>query len=122
MKLSQAGLNLLLETPPKDKMSFILDEISDAGGSCEYALLLGAPLDKAERRALYAAKLYHDGRIRYIISSGGVRRDNVGDRDIDILAGKNAGMAGILMDTEGYYPQLSVEYRITELKEIKNCL
>ena len=46
----------------------------------------------------------------------------VGDRDIDILAGKNAGVAGILMDTEGYYPQLSVEYRISELKDIQDCL
>ena len=46
----------------------------------------------------------------------------VGDRDIDILAGKNAGMVGILMDTEEYYTHLSVEYRITELKQINNCL
>lgn len=46
----------------------------------------------------------------------------VGDRDIDILAGKGAGMAGILMDTEGYYRQLSVEYRISELKQIMECL
>lgn len=60
-----------------------------------------------------------------LMKKNGLKADEcimVGDRDIDILAGKNAGMAGILMDTEGYYPQLSVEYRITELKEIKNCL
>lgn len=88
MKLSQAGLNTLLEMPPKDKMSFILDEISDAGNSCEYALLLGATLDEAERRALYAAKLYCDGRIRYIISSGGVTRDNNGEEisECDFMA------------------------------------
>ena len=46
----------------------------------------------------------------------------VGDRDIDILAGKNAGMAGILMDIEGYYTDLSVEYRINKLEDIKDCL
>ena len=100
MKLSQVGLNTLLEMPPKDKISFILNGIADAGNSCEYALL-------------------------NLMKKNGLKADEcimVGDRDIDILAGKNAGMVGILMDTEGYYPQLSVEYRITELKEIKNCL
>ena len=46
----------------------------------------------------------------------------VGDRDIDVLAGKNAGMAGILMDTEGYYTDLDVEYRIDRLSDIKDCI
>lgn len=46
----------------------------------------------------------------------------VGDRDLDILAGKNAGIAGMLMDVEGYYSDLSVEYRIKELRDIKDFL
>ena len=46
----------------------------------------------------------------------------VGDRDIDVLAGKNAGMAGILMDTENYYSELIVDYRIDKLTDIKKCL
>lgn len=46
----------------------------------------------------------------------------VGDRDIDVLAGKNAGMAGILMDNENYYSELTVDYRIDKLTDIKNCL
>ena len=46
----------------------------------------------------------------------------VGDRDIDVLAGRNAGMAGILMDLESYYTDLDVEYRIEKLVDIKDCL
>ncbi|MBQ8849481.1 MAG: HAD-IA family hydrolase [Clostridia bacterium] len=46
----------------------------------------------------------------------------IGDRDIDILAGKNAGLEGILIDDEGYYPELETECRVSELKEIKNFI
>ena len=46
----------------------------------------------------------------------------IGDRDIDVLAGKNAGVAGILMDVENYYTDLPVEYRVKTLMEIKECI
>lgn len=46
----------------------------------------------------------------------------VGDRDIDVLAGRNAGMAGILMDVENYYSDLDVEHRIDKLTDIKDIL
>ena len=46
----------------------------------------------------------------------------VGDRDIDVLAGKNAGMDGILMDVEGYYTELCVEHRINKLIDIIDVL
>ncbi|MBO5682889.1 MAG: hypothetical protein J6S10_02830 [Clostridia bacterium] len=38
------------------------------------------------------------------------------------MAGKNVGMAGVLIDTEGYYPTLSVEYKVKELLDVKKCL
>lgn len=79
MKLSKADLNKLLAASPKEKIKFIFNGIEDKGESCEYALLLGAPLDEAERRARYAAKLYNEGKVRYIISSGGVIRQNDGE-------------------------------------------
>lgn len=44
----------------------------------------------------------------------------IGDRDIDIVAGKNAGLEGILIDGEGYYPELETECRVSELKQIKD--
>ncbi len=79
MKLSQVSLNALLEMTPKDKMNFIFHGTADTGDSCEYALLLGTSLLEAEQRALHAAKLYREGRIRYIIPSGGVTWDNNGE-------------------------------------------
>ena len=79
MKLSEVDLNKLLAASPKEKIKFIFNGIEDKGESCEYALLLGAPLDEAERRARYAARLYNEGRVRYIIPSGGVIRQNDGE-------------------------------------------
>ena len=79
MKLSQVSLDALSEMTPKDKMNFIFQGTADTGDSCEYAFLLGTAPREAEQRALHAAKLYHEGRIRYIIPSGGVKWDNNGE-------------------------------------------
>ena len=46
----------------------------------------------------------------------------IGDRDIDVLSGKNAGMDGILIDDENFYPNLEVTYRVACLSEIKKCI
>ncbi len=42
----------------------------------------------------------------------------IGDRDIDVLAGKNAGMDGILLDDIDYYHDLDVTHRVRKLSEI----
>lgn len=46
----------------------------------------------------------------------------IGDRDIDILAGKNAKISGILIDDGNYYPDLEVEYRVSKLSQIKSFI
>ena len=46
----------------------------------------------------------------------------IGDRDIDVLAGANAGMDGILIDDGDYYPELAVTYRVHDLWQVKNCI
>ena len=46
----------------------------------------------------------------------------VGDRDIDILAGNNAGMDGILIDGDDYYTELAAKYRIAELIQVKETV
>lgn len=46
----------------------------------------------------------------------------IGDRDIDTECGKNAGMAGCLYDPEHYYDGTYVEYRITDLRELKKII
>jgi HAD superfamily hydrolase (TIGR01549 family) len=42
----------------------------------------------------------------------------IGDRELDILAGHNAGVKGILFDPKGFYPDLAVEYRAGSMAEI----
>lgn len=42
----------------------------------------------------------------------------VGDRDIDIEVGHNAGIAGCLFDPDGYYPDCKAEYRIRNLSDL----
>ncbi len=42
----------------------------------------------------------------------------IGDRDIDILAGHNAGLRCILFDPDGFYPDVAVEHRVKSMREI----
>lgn len=43
----------------------------------------------------------------------------IGDRDIDILAGYNAGVEGCLFDPDSYYPEFKVKYRVHSMKEFE---
>lgn len=42
----------------------------------------------------------------------------VGDRDIDVDAGHNAGMKGILLDPDGFYTAYNPDFRVDSLTEI----
>ena len=46
----------------------------------------------------------------------------VGDRDIDVDAGHNAGTAGCLYDYEGFYKDASAEHFVQKLAELKAIL
>lgn len=46
----------------------------------------------------------------------------IGDRAIDIQAGHNAGMAGILFDPDGFYPNLRAELRVAGMDELEKRL
>lgn len=43
----------------------------------------------------------------------------IGDREIDVRAGENAGMAGCLFDSEGFYPDCEAEYFVKNLADIR---
>ena len=88
MNLLKMSVDTLLAMPYEDKLKLILENITDGGHSCEYALLLGTDTHEAILRASFAAELYHKGRIRYIISSGGVLREYKGNkiRECDLMA------------------------------------
>ena len=46
----------------------------------------------------------------------------VGDRDIDIEAGHNAGMRGVLFDPDGFYPNLQAHLRATSMAELTHLI
>lgn len=46
----------------------------------------------------------------------------IGDRDIDVLAGTNAGVHGCLFDPEGYFPTFQAEYTVASMKEFRKAL
>lgn len=46
----------------------------------------------------------------------------IGDRDIDVMAGHNAGMKGILFDPDGYFPDLDAELSVRSMKELADAL
>ena len=61
--------------------------------------------------------------LNYLCESYGIDKScsvMVGDRDIDIVAGKNAGIEGILFDPEQFYTGVECEYQVTRLEDIIN--
>ncbi len=46
----------------------------------------------------------------------------IGDRDIDAIAGHNAGMKGILFDPDGYFPDFHPELTVRSMKELADTL
>lgn len=46
----------------------------------------------------------------------------IGDRDIDIQSGHNAGIAGALLDAEGYYPEVRAEITADSLQALADKL
>lgn len=63
--------------------------------------------------------------LRHLIAKHGLDPAHcamIGDRDIDILSGQNAGMAGILFDPDGFYPSLKVEGRAGNMDELCRVL
>ena len=59
--------------------------------------------------------------LNFICAKYGIDREKclmIGDRDIDIEAGKNAGIKGVLLDPDGFYRDYSTEFSVSTLPEI----
>ena len=78
MKLSKITTEKLLALPKSKKSDILLGGVADKKITTEYAILLGTSPGKAIERALGAAKLYNEGRIKYIVASGGVKWEHNG--------------------------------------------
>ena len=80
MKLSKISMEKLLFLSPEEKEGLVCGGICDGGESGEFALLLGSSPFRAEPRARAAAELYRQGRVKYIVPSGGVKWDTYGEQ------------------------------------------
>ena len=63
--------------------------------------------------------------LNHLIQKHGLDRGEcvmVGDRDIDLDAGKNAGIAGALFDPEGFYPDYDAPWRFGDMASLQKAL
>ncbi len=63
--------------------------------------------------------------ILHLIDKHNMQKEKVlmiGDRDIDILAGYNAGVEGCLFDPDSFYDQFDVKYRVHTMKEFESII
>jgi HAD superfamily hydrolase (TIGR01549 family) len=63
--------------------------------------------------------------LNYLIEKHGLNRAEcimLGDRDIDLDSGKNAGMACALFDPENYYPDYDTPYRFRDMAALRRAL
>jgi uncharacterized SAM-binding protein YcdF (DUF218 family) len=73
MKLSALSADKLNTLPDAEILSILYQDLRDAGASADAAILLGTAPQNADVRARAAAQAYLDGRIPYIVPSGGVK-------------------------------------------------
>ena len=72
MRLSQITKEEIEKLSDAELEQIVYGDTSDDGSSADVAILLGASLPTCAERAMTAAKLYLDKRIKYIIPTGGV--------------------------------------------------
>lgn len=80
MKLSQTDKSEFSKLSKEQTTKIVFGNYEDDGASADVALLLGGRPLYWEERSGAAAKLYLDGRVKYIIPSGGVEWDYEGER------------------------------------------
>lgn len=113
MKFSSVTEQELLALPPKDKWEIICGKIRDDGRSADFALLLGSRPKFAKERALAAAALYHSGRVKYIVPSGGVKWELEDGR----LLSEACYMAEVLIEAGVPEEAILIENEATTTKE-----
>lgn len=79
MKLSEIDINTIRALTLEQKWEAACGGVVDDGATAEVALVLGGGPIRAIERALAAAKLYRDGRVKAIIPSGGVEWEHNGE-------------------------------------------
>ena len=90
----------------------------------QYDGLDGLFADGVTRRDGFPAKPAPDA-LNHLIQKHSLDRAQcvmVGDRDIDLDAGKNAGVACALFDPEGFYPDYPTPWRFADMAALRKAL
>ena len=80
MEMSELTPEVVQRLTPEQKWEICCSGIRDEGESAETALLLGSRPDRAVERALAAAELYRQGRVRTVIPTGGPKWEYRGEQ------------------------------------------
>lgn len=128
---------LITQATPIEGAAELLEKICNAGGKCYVYSHSGTiVIDNSQRWGIdcyftdyflgskYPRKPAPDALFALLQKHGldASRCVMIGDRDIDVIAGKNAGMDGILIDGENYYRDLDVTHRVRDIKEIEQVI
>jgi len=121
MKVSCMTEEELLAMTPEQKWNFICGGIQDPGETADYALLLGSRPCWSGPRAYAAAKLYREGRVKYIVPSGGVEWDTDGEMLSEanymkrILMAEGVPEEAIIMENEATTTKENMIYGVLQI-------
>lgn len=121
MRLSEVKEEQLWAMSPEQKWEFICGGICDEGKNADYALLLGSKPCWSEPRARAAAKAYREGRVKYIVPSGGVEWESDGERMSEanymrrILLAEGVPDEAIIMENEARTTKENMIYGVLQL-------
>jgi len=93
MRFSEITMEDLSALPYTEKWNIVCGDIRDDGKTGEIALLLGTDPEMAIPRAHAAAQLYRQGRVQYVVASGGVEWEYQGE-----MISEAALMARVLVE------------------------
>ncbi len=80
MKASEITQEIINDLSFDEKWELDCGNVIDEGKNADVAILLGCSPQIAKERAMACAKLYQDGRVKYIVPSGGVLHDVDGEK------------------------------------------
>ena len=132
MKFSKATIEECLRLSPEKITKVVFGDVCDNGESADVALLLGTAPETALERAEEAALLYLEGRVKYIVPSGGVEWDVNGEKKSeayfmrDILLSRGVPEEAIIMENEATTTKENMIYgtlqinRHLKLKNVKS--
>lgn len=124
MKLSVMGKDELKKLTVEQKTSIVFGDFTDDGAKSDVAILLGCDLEEMRERAVAAAKLYKCGRVKYIMPTGGVLRDDgarkISEADFlaEVLAENGVPREAIIIENEARTTKENMIYASLQINRV----